>query len=718
VRVTVLAIALDYIQLGWSPVPVLFKDKGPRFKGWQTLRVNERDAAEYFDGAAQNIGVLLGPPSNGLTDVDLDCPEALALADGFLPRTEARFGRCSKPRSHWLYRTTLGEAEERAVLTFKDPETGAMLVEIRIGGSTAAQTVFPGSVHPSGEAIEWTDFGRKPRDIDGETLKQSVSVLAALSLFIRHWPAQGSRHEAALVLGGFFARCGGRFASREADLVELIAQEAGDEELRDRRRAAEAAAVEYERGGRACGLPRLKELFGDKVAAAAAEWLGYLADANPGISEDALALSFANLHESRLRYVANWGRWLDYDGTRWMREETLLAFDLARDVCREEAAKAKSPKLADAIKSGKTVNAVQRFAQADRRLAATTEQWDADPWLLNTPQGVADLKTGSLRAHSRLDYITKITAVSPGGNCPLWRDHLRRIMDEDEELIAYLQRVFGYGLTGITREHALFFAYGTGANGKSVTINTVLGIMNEYQRTASMETFTLSKFDRHPTELAGLQGARLVSASETEEGRPWAEARIKALTGGDKIEARFMRQDFFEYTPQFKLFISGNHKPRLRSVDEATSRRFQVIPFTVTIPPEQRDKGLEEKLKSEWPGILAWMIEGCLLWQRDGLNPPEAVLNSTSSYFNDEDTVLRWFEECCEADPSARTPSLEAYNSFGNWATRTREFVLSQKAFSERLAARAERLGLTKGADRKGAYFQGLRLREEVFVPF
>ncbi|GJE43560.1 phage/plasmid primase, P4 family [Methylobacterium soli] len=203
-----------------------------------------------------------------------------------------------------------------------------------------------------------------------------------------------------------------------------------------------------------------------------------------------------------------------------------------------------------------------------------------------------------------------------------------------------------------------------------------------------------------------------------EEGRPWAEARIKAITGGDKIEARFMRQDFFEYTPQFKLFISGNHKPRLRSVDEATSRRFQVIPFTVTIPPEERDKGLEQKLKSEWPGILAWMIEGCLLWQREGLNPPEAVRTSTSSYFNDEDTVLRWFEECCEADPSARTASSEAYDSFVSWATRAREFVLSQKAFSERLAVRAERLGLTKGSDRKGAHFQGLRVREEEFAPF
>lgn len=714
---TVLEIALDYIRRGWSPVPVPYKSKGPNIRDWHSLRITEQDAEQFFDLSAQNIGVLLGSPSNGLTDVDLDCPEALALAGAFLPPTEASFGRRSTPRSHRLYRTALGETEERATLTFKDPETGAMLVEVRIGGAAAAQTVFPGSVHPSGEAIEWADAGC-PREIKGEALKQSVSTLAALSLLIRHWPAQGSRHEAALVLGGFFARCGGTFATRAADLVELIAEEAGDEELRDRRRAAQDAVAEHERGGHAYGLRKLKEVFGEKSASAVADWLGYVSEADPGVSEDALALRFGDRHESRLRYVANWGRWLDYDGKRWAREETLWAFDLAREVCREEAGKAKSLRLADAIKSAKTVSAVQRLAQADRRIAATTDQWDSDPWLLNTPEGVVDLRTGGMRAHSPLDYMTKITAVAPGGSCPLWQEHLRRIMDGDEELIAYLQRVFGYGLTGITREHALFFAYGTGANGKSVTINTVLGIMDDYQRTASMETFTLAKYDRHPTELASLQGARLVSSSETEEGRPWAEARIKAITGGDRIQSRFMRQDFFEYTPQFKLFISGNHKPRLRSVEEATSRRFQVIPFTITIPAEERDKELAEKLKPEWPAILTWMIEGCLLWQRDGLNPPEAVRGSTSSYFEDEDTVLRWFAECCEADRSARTASSEAYDSFVSWATRTREFVFSQKAFSERLAARAERLELTKGSDRKGNYFQGFLVREREFAPF
>ena len=199
--------------------------------------------------------------------------------------------------------------------------------------------------------------------------------------------------------------------------------------------------------------------------------------------------------------------------------------------------------------------------------------------------------------------------------------------------------MFGYCITGSTREHGLFFFYGTGANGKSVLLNTVSGILGDYHRTAPIETFTASSVDRHPTELAGLQGRRLVTAIETEEGRRWAESRIKALTGGDKISARFMRADFFEYTPAFKLVIAGNHKPGLRSVDEAIRRRFHLIPFTVTIPEEKRDPDLFEKLSKEWPGILDWMINGAMHWQESGLRPPEAVTAATKAYLEAEDAL-------------------------------------------------------------------------------
>ena len=252
----------------------------------------------------------------------------------------------------------------------------------------------------------------------------------------------------------------------------------------------------------------------------------------------------------------------------------------------------------------------------------------------------------------------------------------------------FLQRVFGYSLTGITRDHALFFAYGTGGNGKGVCLNTMTGVLGDYATTSPMETFTASASERHPTDLAMLRGARLVTAQETEEGRNWAESKIKSLTGGDPITARFMRQDFFTFTPQFKLLIAGNHKPGLRNVDEAMRRRFHLIPFTVTIPATERDPALPEKLKSEWPGILKWAIHGCLDWQRVGLDPPPAVTRATAEYLDDEDSFALWMSECLAPDERNFETAATLYGSWTVWAERAGETPGVQKRFSQNLSAR------------------------------
>lgn len=359
----------------------------------------------------------------------------------------------------------------------------------------------------------------------------------------------------------------------------------------------------------------------------------------PAFSDEALALRFAAQNADILRYVAAWSRWLIWTDTHWQFDETLKAFDLSRDVCRAAAGECNKQKLSSAIASAKTVAAVERLAKADRRIAATVDQWDADPWQLNTPGGVVDLRDGECRLQNPADYITKIsgTAADPSQRIPHWRAFLDRVTGGDAEFVAFLRRVAGYCLTGSTSEQGLFFLYGTGANGKSTFLNAITGAIGDYCRTAPIETFTASTSDRHPTDLAGLRGARLVTAVETEEGRRWAESKIKTVTGGDKITARFMRQDFFEYTPQFKLLIAGNHKPGLRSVDQAIRRRLHLIPFTITIPAGERDPKLNDKLKAEWPGILAWMIEGCLEWQQCGLAPPAAVTDATAAYLEAEE---------------------------------------------------------------------------------
>jgi putative DNA primase/helicase len=415
----------------------------------------------------------------------------------------------------------------------------------------------------------------------------------------------------------------------------------------------------------------------------------FLDGASPAFSDDSLAQRFADRHAADLRFVASWGQWFRYDGTRWRQDDTLHAFDLARRVCREASAECNGkPGEKTALASAKTVAAIERLARSDRRIAATIDQWDADPWLLNTPDGVVNLQTGTKRAHQATDYMTKITAAGPRGDCPRFLAFLERITGSDPELIAYLRRVLGYALTGITREHALFFGYGTGANGKSVLLSTVAGIFGDYHKTAPIETFTASNVDRHPTDLAMLRGARLVTATETEEGRQWAESRIKSLTGGDRVSARFMRQDFFEFMPQFKLFIAGNHRPGLRSVDEAIRRRFHLIPFAVTIPAEERDSELTEKMKAEWPGILAWIIEGCLVWQSDGLAAPQAVTAATAEYLESEDAIAAWIDDRCERDVNAWAGASALFASWAAWATKAGEALGSQKKFSQKMAER------------------------------
>jgi putative DNA primase/helicase len=376
-------------------------------------------------------------------------------------------------------------------------------------------------------------------------------------------------------------------------------------------------------------------------------------DLPPAFSEDFLANDFSNRHKDELRFVAKWGTWLHWDGTRWKFEKTLLAFDMARVVAREFANACNDPDDKPKLASSRTVAAIERLAKADRRHASDVDVWDNEPWLLNTPGGIVDLKTGKLLPHDPERYLTKITAVAPGdGGCPLWNKFIARVTGGDYHLQLFLQRIAGYALTGDVSEHSLFFLYGKGRNGKGVFLNTLSNIMADYAEVAPMETFVVTQGSRHPTELAGLRGARLVTAQETEENQRWAESKIKTLTGGDRIRARFMHQDFFEFDPSFKLFVGGNHKPGLRGVDEAIKSRMNLVPFTVTIPRGERDKQLPEKLKAEWPAILQWAINGCLAWQLQGLMQPDVVRKATDEYLNEQDDIGRWIDECCVIGPN------------------------------------------------------------------
>lgn len=430
---------------------------------------------------------------------------------------------------------------------------------------------------------------------------------------------------------------------------------------------------------------------------------------NDIVTEDSAACIFAETYAGRLRYCHDTGAWYEWTGVAWQPNRTGLPYQWARELARrlvaEEAAKVRYVSSKTSFASG-----VERFARSDPVLAVTAEGWDQDPWLLGTPGGTVDLRTGDLRDPDPAEGITKLTSVAPAviPECPLWLAFLDQATGGDRALIRFLQQWCGYALTGLTREHALVFVYGPGGNGKSVFLNVLTAILAAYAKTAAMDTFTASKGDKHPTDMAMLRGARLVTASETEEDRAWAEARIKQLTGGDPVTARFMRQDFFTFTPAFKLTIVGNHQPMLRNVDDAARRRFNIVPFIRK--PDRPDRELEDKLKAEWPAILRWMIEGCLDWQMHGLVRPASVVEATDAYFSEQDLMGQWIGEECELRPGDATAWERSSDLFEAWTTFARaagDDPGSLKSFRPAMV----RKGLQPKRNSSHAGYTGIRLR-------
>lgn len=438
-----------------------------------------------------------------------------------------------------------------------------------------------------------------------------------------------------------------------------------------------------------------------------------LAKSEDPVTEDGAALAFTERYRNMLRFDHDIGEWFVWIGTHWKCERTGLAFSWARELAREMA-KAEPNKVRLISSKTSFAGGVERFARTDRAFAVTSEIWDQNIYLLGTPGGTVDLRTGLLREAKPEDYITKLTAIAPAetADCPRWLQFLREATNDDRDLIAFLQQFAGYILTGDIKEHSLLFVHGDGGNGKGVFLNTLRGILADYAKAAAMETFVASGSDKHPTDLAMLRGARLVTASETEEGRAWAESRIKQLTGGDKISARFMRQDFFEYTPQFKLLLIGNHKPTLRNVDDAARRRFNIVPFIRK--PQAPDRDLEAKLSAEWPGILRWMIEGCLIWQHTGLVRPKVVFDATEEYFGEQDSIRQWIEERCDTGKGTLSDtSSNLFRSWAAWATANGEKAGTNKWFSGAL----ESQGFKKLRSKKGRRFIGIEAKPDAVQP-
>ena len=444
-------------------------------------------------------------------------------------------------------------------------------------------------------------------------------------------------------------------------------------------------------------------------------------DDPPDLSQDHLALDLGRRSwDQNARHVALWNQWLFWSGTHWRRDDTLEYLSRIRTYLRTRALelgdwaekRAETLKIeskpddarrlltwsrdqARILRSNATVAAVSGLARANSFSATTHTRFDANLFTLGTPGGTVDLRTGELRQARREDMISRMTSVAPserGRHPEQWERFLHETFDGDRQVIAFMQRAAGYALTGSTEEHKLLFLFGAGRNGKSVFLNTLLDISGDYGRRVAATTFLSSQTERHPTDIAGLQGARLAIASELQRGKVWDEAVIKDLTGGDRMTARFMRQNYFDFDPQMTLMIAGNTQPSFRGVDEAIRSRVVLVPFTVTVPADRRDPKLPHKLKQEAPAILRWCIDGALDWQNQGLNVPSSIVEASSAYFDEEDTVGQFLRDETIAEPGVFVGADQLILQFniwserqglGHWTQRTLIKELRQRGFED-----------------------------------
>lgn len=442
-------------------------------------------------------------------------------------------------------------------------------------------------------------------------------------------------------------------------------------------------------------------------------------DAPEKLTELGNAKRFVAQHGANFRWVVEFKKWLHWNGQRWLLDETEEVMRSAKETSMSiygEVGGQNDSKVSDAIarhasksQTLRMLKAMIELARSEPGIPISQKHLDADPMLLGVANGVINLATGELRPAARDDYITKQADVfyDPDARCPTWERFLAKITGGNSDLVRFLQRAVGYSLTGKTLEQCLLFLYGMGSNGKSTFLGVLADLLADYAAQCSPETLMVkSKEGGVNNDIARLRGTRLVSSVEAEEGKQLAEALVKQLTGDDTVTARFLFQEHFEYRPQFKIWFATNHKPIIRGDDVAIWRRIRLIPFTVTIRDNEKDKSLPKKLAAERPGILNWAIKGCLAWQKDGLKPPAAVIEATEDYKSEMDVFGAWLAECCVVGPVHEEFSRRLYDNYRQWCSNVGRYALSEVKFALKLTER----GFYKQRAAKGVVYHGVAL--------
>ena len=593
----------------------------------------------------------------------------------------------------------------------------------------------------------WVDFLEPPQrkrppqsgPVGPDDLSLADGTVAAAVGILQPFYAAGSRHDMALAVAGWMA-CQGYAEEATERLIEVLA--AGDGELTNRLRGVATTYAKYAAGESVLGWSRLRELLPPVTLRALEDLLGtrprptfgsngtgpHPGATNPPPEEDAPHLSdlgnakrLVAQHGEGLRYCETWGKWLHWDGSRWAVDETgeivrrakktVLGIYAEAAAAIDDGERKALAKHALRSEGRDRIKAMIALAESEPGIPVTPRQLDRDPWLLNVANGVVDLRTGELLPHDRARLITKLVLhpYDPGAPCPTWLAFLDRVLSGKRELIKFVQKAIGYSLTGRTVERALLILWGTGRNGKSTLLDTMLDLLGDYAARTTTDTLLATRDNAIPNDVAALKGKRFVFASEAEEGRRLAEAKVKDLTGGDTISARFMRGEWFDFRPEFKLWLGTNHKPDIKGTDHAIWDRIRLVPFNVRIPDQEQDRGLKDKLLAEAPGILAWAIEGCLDWHRDGLGNPAEVREATSAYRSEMDIIGQFIDDRCTVGPTASATAKELYAAYVSWCGAAGETPISQKAFGQRLAERgfdSARVGKSRAR-----YWVGIELK-------
>jgi P4 family phage/plasmid primase-like protien len=724
---TPLDAVLMWIEKGFFPVPVPYRSKRPVLTEWQRLEITKELAPQYFNGESQNIGVLLGDKF-GSTDVDCDCPEAIAAARELLPETGLIFGRQSKPFSHYLYRSDPPVPTQQ----FVDPLGHATLIELRglsSDGSIGLQTIVPPSMHVSGEVVRFeTGFAGTPENVDAGVLVGAVRRVAAVALLARHWPSKGSRHRAFLALSGVLARA--QWSQADTKSFHRAMYRClwpGDPDFGAADSEVQSTFDKLAAGSEVTGIPTLIEVVDKKVVDTALRWMGIdqLQKHDYLWNDTGNADRLADRYGHELIYCTERRSYYVWTGKQWQFDEFVEVEKRAEDTMFEAFDDAKHIADADKRKSFlKFINrSLSRVALANMIHLAkkkvrqvSTNDLDRNPWLLNTENGTVDLRTGVLHPHKPEDLLSKRIPIRYERNaeCPIFMNFLYRIMGSHpdasegenlaaEQLVRYLKKVFGCAATG-RPEKLLFLLYGEGNNGKTTLLEIIRDVLGDKEYAGQVQVDSLMIRPKEAlssnavnTDLADLQGCRFVSSSEVEQGQRLSLSRVKYLTGIGQIKARRLRENMITFQPTYKLFLDCNHKPVITDPTDAIWNRVKCIPFKDQIPDHEIDKDLPTKLRTELPGILRWVVEGAVLYHQEGLgDPPDVMAAATEQYRQESDRLKEFFEDQCVLAPSGDgnswkdsgfwVSSSALYSAYTSWAEATgAKYPLSKDSFDERL---------------------------------